>query len=1177
MLLSEAFAAVTIIGTQYNEDRLFPEFNCYYSHRNYPVCPTAFRAGATAYVYVKNTGSSSVTISDATLAGYSLQTVIKMSTASWNPDEQNSIFFYWDDPPQEIIDAGEPVWWKADPPTVPAGGVAQVAIRLRQVPTNHIRFGVVTSAGTLNTNLTVDAAAPRITSIGYSEDLRKVYIHWRREGGAAPVAVWLNGSNVTALTTTVGDPSLNFAVSMISLGSPLPYFSYNVYQGVYADGKTATAGQRAWTNKFIYCTWSTFQETADYTATNWVEDAAARGFNNIEMNLGMLGGYMGTSAGRNHMLSKGYGYTILDKTKLNPMDPDLWFINDEPDAEENNQGNTHCGTGLRLPCDSWRYAGTLVMKEAVRFTAELRALRPNVPITVNLDGGLQPQSFYTWGPAVDVLESDNYYEPRLADAWYNAPQRLPLHNKPKLSYAIARTGTEGAAPHPFRHILYACKQTDPVWPYPFPQSKRMEAYYSLAGGSKGLGYWWFNSPRGLYNAAQAPALWREMGLIGNEVRTARQLIVRSTPVDLPLYPSTNVWARAVASGIDTLILYVVNDNYANDITGCKVTNVPNATVTLTLPLWMQTNLTAFEITAAGTRDVSTLQTGSQLQVNLGTLELTRMIILTTDPSLRTLTQQTYDLHVRPNVCSFAPELCTNNPPVITQHPVNRSVAPGGTTNFIVVATGSGTLGYQWQKNSTNLVNGGHYSGVTTSILTISNADSNDVAGYRCIVTNAYGSATSVVATLTLVNPPGVPTALPATSVTDTNFTANWAAATNATGYRLDVATDPAFSNFVPGYNNLDVGNVLSRVVSGLTGATTYYYRVRAYNAVATSANSATVSVTTSATVSPPGAPTAQAATGVTSNSFTANWSSAIGATGYRLDVSPTNTFASFLSGYNNLDVGNVLSRTVTGLTPGATYYYRVRAYNSAGTSANSATVAVTLAPPDPCVALFNAGFEDGFSLAGGGYIANGWTEWEAEPGVVIGYDETTLVRSGAHSQRIRVWGTNPTAGGVYQRIPVTAGGAYAVAVWAWAADTTTACSLGVDPAGGTNANSPAVVWTEPSTNAAWTLHSWAGIATGHYLTVFLRVASADNQKRNGYFDDATPAPPTTPLQLLADFDGELLYLVWPECPKARLEWTADLLAPAWTAVTNPVNALDGWKSIALPPTGNSGYFRLVAE
>ena len=66
---------------------------------------------------------------------------------------------------------------------------------------------------------------------------------------------------------------------------------------------------------------------------------------------------------------------------------------------------------------------------------------------------------------------------------------------------------------------------------------------------------------------------------------------------------------------------------------------------------------------------------------------------------------------------------TSVPPTITQQPSSQSVAPGGSASFTVQAYGSEPFTYQWQKNSANLANGGHYSGVTTPTLTITSADS----------------------------------------------------------------------------------------------------------------------------------------------------------------------------------------------------------------------------------------------------------------------------------------------------------------------------------------------------------------------------------------------------------------------------------------------------------------------
>jgi hypothetical protein len=81
----------------------------------------------------------------------------------------------------------------------------------------------------------------------------------------------------------------------------------------------------------------------------------------------------------------------------------------------------------------------------------------------------------------------------------------------------------------------------------------------------------------------------------------------------------------------------------------------------------------------------------------------------------------------------------------------------------------------------------------------------------------------------------------------------------------------------------------------------------------------------------------------TRSSFLANWNIVSGATGYRLDVSASGSFNSYVSGYRDLDVGNVTSRIVSGLSPGTTYYYRVRAYDALGTRSDSSTMTATTA------------------------------------------------------------------------------------------------------------------------------------------------------------------------------------------------------------------------------------------
>jgi hypothetical protein len=323
---------------------------------------------------------------------------------------------------------------------------------------------------------------------------------------------------------------------------------------------------------------------------------------------------------------------------------------------------------------------------------------------------------------------------------------------------------------------------------------------------------------------------------------------------------------------------------------------------------------------------------------------------------------------------------------------------------------------------------------------------------------------------------------------------------------------------------------------------------------------------------PPCAPKAQPATGAMSNAFTANWLIPQGATGCRLDVSTDLAFGSYLLNLQDVDMGNVTSTNLAGFTPEATCFYRARAYNANGTSSNSFTMAVTMAPTSPCHGLFNSDFERGFSPVSGGDIANGWTLWEETPGVAAVSNETTNVHGGTHSQRISVSG----AGGIYQRLHLYAGNSYTVSVWIYAGDDHSSCYLGVDPAGGTNFNK-GVVWSSATTNAGWVQKTWTGMATAHALTVYLRVVSADGTLRTGYFDTATPLDLVLPPPVAVQSDAGMLTLTWSECSGAQLEQTGGLAPANWTTVTNEPTVIGGMKAVTLAPTGSAGYFRLVQQ
>ncbi len=371
----------------------------------------------------------------------------------------------------------------------------------------------------------------------------------------------------------------------------------------------------------------------------------------------------------------------------------------------------------------------------------------------------------------------------------------------------------------------------------------------------------------------------------------------------------------------------------------------------------------------------------------------------------------------------------------TSFTANWSSSAGATGYRLDVSTSSGFVSYV--SGYQNLDVGNVLSrGVT-------NLSANTTYYYRLRAYNTSGTSGNS-GSITVITAPPAPTANAATSVTSSNFTANWSTATGATGYRLDVSTNSGFGSYVSGYQNLDVGNVLTRAVAGLSASTTYFYRVRAYHTGGTSGNSGNITVTT--TAGPPPVPTATDATGETTSAFTANWNTSTGATGYRLDVSTNSGFSSYVTGYQNLDVGNVLSRNVTGLAVGTTHYYRVRAYSGGGTSANSATITAVTVPVAPTATAAT-------SVGSTGFTAN----WSAVVGAT-GYRLDVSTNSGF---------SNYVSG--YQDLDV--GNVLSNTVSGLTPNTTNYYRVRAHNAGGSSANSGTI--TTVTSNATCTVNALA--------------------------------------------------------------------------------------------------------
>ncbi len=155
--------------------------------------------------------------------------------------------------------------------------------------------------------------------------------------------------------------------------------------------------------------------------------------------------------------------------------------------------------------------------------------------------------------------------------------------------------------------------------------------------------------------------------------------------------------------------------------------------------------------------------------------------------------------------------------------------------------------------------------------------------------------------------------------------------------------------------------------TGLSAGTMYYYRVRATNTAGASANSNVASATTAAAPTIPAAPSNLVATAISGSQINLTWAynswketgfiierSLDGSTGWMQIAAPAANAVSYSDS--------------AGLSATTAYYYRVRAINAVGASANTAVATATTLNPVP------AAPSNLVATAGNNLITLTWTD-----------------------------------------------------------------------------------------------------------------------------------------------------------------------------------------------------------
>ena len=195
---------------------------------------------------------------------------------------------------------------------------------------------------------------------------------------------------------------------------------------------------------------------------------------------------------------------------------------------------------------------------------------------------------------------------------------------------------------------------------------------------------------------------------------------------------------------------------------------------------------------------------------------------------------------------------------------------------------------------------------------------------KITIGNGNGNLTSA----TLHCAPAAPVVRIGNSATSGKPVLTWNAVYGATSYRIYRSTSKG-----SGYSLLGTTTATSYTNTGAKAGTTYYYRVKACNDAGLSPYSNIVSGQVKTVTPKPAAPVVKIGNSASSGKPMLTWNAVSGATSYKVYRATSQKGT-----YSLLGTVTATSYTNTGAKAGTTYYYKVKAVNSAGESAFSNVV-----------------------------------------------------------------------------------------------------------------------------------------------------------------------------------------------------------------------------------------------
>jgi hypothetical protein len=526
--------------------------------------------GGVVFVFVRNTGTVTETVTGLTVNGTSVNSLANFR------------------------------WWRVWPKTIAPGGIATVFAKVNSAPLNEgasVSISVQAQSGAAaNAGTTLATPALRIGSVIPSQDRRTVHVLLRNLDTAAHAIqqVWLN-DDVTAQCTFVGGATVGanrVGIVKVAFAQPQPLLRSFVVRIVAAraGGGTTTVAAPIRLIEPIFPLGHWYSTQFDTAAKL---QFARR--NHLEMAAGVpnSGSAMNNGAQNYHIRSVPFAFTsgsnAPDPSQIAPNigNPNLlaWFVRDEPDIN------------------------SISSADIAAWTETFQTLDPTHPVYVNLASNRRSAEY---GHITDIVGEDHY-------SAFNAPNIIPgtwVTRKAQLEETLE-----------WADVLK--RNTEPKLMWNWPQGVAVgtwgtqprdwaidvQFWMNVMGGSKGL-FWFLNREEHL---AGHESKFDAMQRCARRLAQVRNLLLYGETMDhVTLTPGARIKARAIISE-DAVVVPVINLDYA--VGGLAFSpsysiNAESAEVTVPVPSWLLPVAQVYEVVAEGRLPVTFTASGNSVSFSV---------------------------------------------------------------------------------------------------------------------------------------------------------------------------------------------------------------------------------------------------------------------------------------------------------------------------------------------------------------------------------------------------------------------------------------------------------------------------------------------------------------------------------------------------------------------------------